>query len=98
MRASTHNRESFRAIVESHRREITLHCYRLTGSLHDAEDLAQVTFLRAWQGIDRFEGRASLKNWLYRIATNVCLTAISKSAKTRRVLPEEISAPAQSMP
>jgi RNA polymerase sigma-70 factor, ECF subfamily len=85
-------------MVESHRREIMLHCYRLVGSLHDAEDLTQETFLRAWQGIDRFEGRASVKNWLYRIATNVCLTAISKSAKTRRVLPEEISSPARTMP
>jgi RNA polymerase sigma-70 factor (ECF subfamily) len=98
MRASTDNREGFRAMVESHRREIMLHCYRLAGSLHDAEDLTQETFLRAWQGIDRFEGRASVKNWLYRIATNVCLTAISKSAKMPRVLPEEISSPARSMP
>ena len=75
-----------------------LHCYRLVGSLHDAEDLAQETFLRAWHGIDRFEGRASIKNWLYRIATNVCLTAISKAANRRRVLPEQISEPAKKMP
>ena len=75
-----------------------LHCYRLVGSLHDAEDLAQETFLRAWQGIDRFEGRASVKNWLYRIATHVCLTAISKAARAKRVLPEEIGVPARKMP
>ena len=113
MRASTHksqvaaepassssprDSESFRGIVESHRPEIRLHCYRLIGSLHDAEDLAQETFLRAWQGIDRFEGRASVKNWLYRIATNVCLTAISKAARAKRVLPEKIGAPARKMP
>jgi RNA polymerase sigma-70 factor (ECF subfamily) len=92
------DKESFQVIVEWHRREIMLHCYRMVGSLHDAEDLTQETFLRAWQSIDRFEARASLKNWLYRIATNVCLTAISKSSKARRVLPEEINAPATKMP
>lgn len=75
-----------------------LHCYRLVGSLCDAEDLTQETFLRAWHGIERFEGRASIKNWLYRIATNVCLTAISKAANRRRVLPEQISEPAKRMP
>jgi RNA polymerase sigma-70 factor (ECF subfamily) len=96
--SSPRDSEPFRGIVESHRPEIMLHCYRLVGSLHDAEDLAQETFLRAWQGIDRFEGRASVKNWLYWIATNVCLTAISKAAKAKRVLPEEISAPARKMP
>jgi RNA polymerase sigma-70 factor, ECF subfamily len=113
MRASTHRsplssqevsssqgpaHESFRAIVESHRPEIVLHCYRFAGSLHDAEDLAQETFLRAWQGIERFEGRTSVKNWLYRIATNVCLNAISKGSKAKRVLPEDIVAPARRMP
>jgi RNA polymerase sigma-70 factor, ECF subfamily len=92
------DKESFQVIVESHRREIMLHCYRMVGSLHDAEDLTQETFLRAWQSIDRFEGRASLKNWLYRIATTVCLTSISKSANARRVLPEEINGPAGKMP
>lgn len=90
--------ESFRAIVESHRPEIVLHCYRFAGSLHDAEDLAQETFLRAWQGIERFEGRTSVRNWLYRIATNVCLNAISKSSKAKRVLPEDIIAPTRRMP
>jgi RNA polymerase sigma-70 factor (ECF subfamily) len=90
--------DRFREIVESHRPEIMLHCYRLVGSLHEAEDLAQETFVRAWQGIDRFEGRASVKNWLYRIATNVSLTAISKAAKAKRVLPEEIGEPAGNMP
>jgi RNA polymerase sigma-70 factor, ECF subfamily len=75
-----------------------LHCYRLVGSLQDAEDLTQETFLRTWPGIDRVQGRASIKNWLYRIATNVCLTAISKATNRRRVLPEQISEPAKRMP
>jgi RNA polymerase sigma-70 factor, ECF subfamily len=89
---------SFRKIVESHRREIMLHCYRFVGSLHDAEDLTQETFLRAWQSITRFEGRTSIRNWLYRIATNVCLTAISKRSIPGRVLPEHVAAPTRRMP
>jgi RNA polymerase sigma-70 factor (ECF subfamily) len=89
---------SFRRIAESHRREIHLHCYRLVGSLHDAEDLTQETFLRAWRGITRFEGRTTVRNWLYRIATNVCLTAISKRSIPRRVLPESVAEPTRRMP
>jgi RNA polymerase sigma-70 factor (ECF subfamily) len=66
--------------------------------LQDAEDLTQDTFLRAWQGITRFEGRTTVRNWLYRIATNVCLTAISKRSIPRRVLPESVAAPTRRMP
>jgi RNA polymerase sigma-70 factor (ECF subfamily) len=89
---------SFRRIAEAHRREIQLHCYRLVGSLQDAEDLTQETLLRAWQGITRLESRTSVRNWLYRIATNVCLTAISKRTIPRRVLPESVAAPTRRMP
>jgi RNA polymerase sigma-70 factor, ECF subfamily len=89
---------SFRKIAESHRKEIQSHCYRLVGSLHDAEDLTQETFLRAWRGITKFEGRTTVRNWLYRIATNVCLTAISKRTIPRRVLPESLAASTRRMP
>ncbi len=64
---------SFGALVDQHRRELQVHCYRMTGSVDVAEDAVQETFERAWRGRERFEGRASPRTWLYRIATNVCL-------------------------
>jgi RNA polymerase sigma-70 factor, ECF subfamily len=63
----------FAALFDEHRRELRAHCYRMTGSLADAEDLTQEGFLRAWRNADRFEGRSSLRTWLYRITTNACL-------------------------
>jgi RNA polymerase sigma-70 factor (TIGR02960 family) len=74
-RARAGDGDAFRALTEPHRRELQVHCYRMLGSLQDAEDTLQDSLLAAWQGIGSFEGRASLRTWLYRIATNRCLNA-----------------------
>src|SRR5450755_590885 len=76
---------AYRRLVEPHRAELHAHCYRMLGSVHDAEDALQDTLLRAWRGLARFEGRSSLRSWLYTIATNTCLNAIERRPK--RVLP-----------
>src|SRR5437899_437755 len=81
-RARAGDPDAFRQLTEPHRRELHVHCYRMLGSLQDAEDALQETLLAAWQGFGGFEGRASLRSWLYRIATNRCLNA-RRSASRR---------------
>jgi RNA polymerase sigma-70 factor, ECF subfamily len=76
---------AFGGLVDPHRGELHAHCYRMLGSVHDAEDALQETLLRAWRGLPRFEGRSSLRSWLYTIATNSCLNLIGRRPK--RVLP-----------
>ncbi|MCA2227589.1 RNA polymerase subunit sigma-70 [Nonomuraea sp. NEAU-L178] len=74
-----------------HRSELVAHCYRMLGSLHDAEDVLQETYLRAWKGFAEFERRSSVKTWLYRIATRLCLNALQHSS--RRLVPSALGAP-----
>ncbi len=79
------DQEAFRQLVEPYRGELHAHCYRMLGSVYDAEDALQDALLRAWKGLARFEGRSSLRSWLYTIATNTCLNEIAKRPK--RILP-----------
>jgi RNA polymerase sigma-70 factor (TIGR02960 family) len=80
-RARAGDGRAFRELTEPYRRELQMHCYRLLGSIQDAEDLLQETLLAAWRGLEGFEGRSSLRSWLYRIATNRCLNALRDGAR-----------------
>jgi RNA polymerase sigma-70 factor (ECF subfamily) len=89
----TTDRDEFQRLAEEYRYQLQVHCYRMLGSLYEAEDLVQETFLRAWRARDRFEGRTSFRNWLYRIATNACLSAIARRPQAHRILPDSYAPP-----
>jgi RNA polymerase sigma-70 factor (TIGR02960 family) len=91
-RAATAPGPEFAAAAAPFRAELLAHCYRLLGSVHDAEDLVQETYLRAWRGYGQFEGRSSVRRWLYTIATRTCLTELQ--TRPRRPLPSGLGAPA----
>jgi RNA polymerase sigma-70 factor (ECF subfamily) len=85
--------EAFRALTEPHRNELLTHCYRMLGSLEDAEDQVQETFLRAWRRLETYEGRATFRAWLYKIATHACLDLLER--RPRRSTPVEICPPSE---
>jgi RNA polymerase sigma-70 factor (TIGR02960 family) len=92
-RARTGDDEAFRQLTEPHRRELQLHCYRIVGSMQDAEDLVQETLVAAWRGLEAFEGRASVRSWLYRIATNRCLNALRDRGRRPQEVPSMAEPP-----
>src|SRR5579864_6166565 len=81
-RAQAGDETAFRELVDAHRRELHLHCYRMLGSFHDAEDALQETLIAAWRGLSSFEGRSSIRTWLYHVATSRCLNVL-RSGRAR---------------
>jgi RNA polymerase sigma-70 factor (TIGR02960 family) len=92
-RARAGDDDAFRELTDPHRRELQLHCYRIVGSMQDAEDLVQETLLAAWRGLEAFEGRASVRSWLYRIATNRCLNALRATSRRPREVRSMVEPP-----
>jgi RNA polymerase sigma-70 factor, ECF subfamily len=89
--------EAFERLAEPLRREIKVHCYRMLGSVHQAEDLVQESYLRAWRSFDQFDG-GSMRAWLYKIATNACLNAIESRKRVQRLLPDQVGPSTTKMP
>jgi len=96
--ASQRSNQVFERLAEPFRRELKLHCYRMLGSLHEAEDAVQETYLRAWRNFDSFEGHGSFRAWLYRIATNTCLNALAGRKNAQRLLPDQQAPATVQMP
>src|SRR3954468_931131 len=92
-RARAGDEAAFRELTEPHRRELQVHCYRILGSLQDAEDLVQEALLGGWSGLEACEGRASVRAWLYRIATNRCLNAVRDRGRRPRAVPPMVDPP-----
>jgi RNA polymerase sigma-70 factor (ECF subfamily) len=90
--------QAFERLAEPLRRELKLHCYRMLGSLHEAEDAVQETYLRAWRSFGSFDGRGSFRAWLYRIATNACLDALASRKNAQRFLPDQRGPATAEMP
>src|SRR5919197_4238434 len=84
--------QQFSELTDPYRRELQVHCYRILGSLHESEDMVQETMLKAWKRLDTYEGRATFRSWLYKIATNSCLDFLDQQ-KSRRLLPFEKLSP-----
>src|SRR3954466_3495215 len=93
VRARAGDEDAFRELTDPYRRELQLHCYRIVGSVQDAEDLLQETLLAAWRGLDGFQGRSTVRAWLYRIATNCCLNALRDSGRRPQEVPPMVKPP-----
>ena len=93
-----HSKRGFERLAEPFRRQLKLHCYRMLGSLYEAEDAVQETYLRAWRGFGSFDGRGPFCAWLYRIATNACLDALKARKNAQRFLPDQRAPATLEMP